>query len=190
MWLRGGRADRQHDGDGPVPRLRGQVLLDAVPQRACRSRCRSRIRRMWVACSNRETIHLAAQLGIGALTFAFVDPSEAKQWVDDYYGTLKTRVHADRPRGQPQHRHGDRLLVPRRRARRRAARARRLQLLRLRARPPLHLRRAQAGPHRHLADVRGGRAATLPDDRRAGASARRTSCARTCAASPTRASTR
>jgi alkanesulfonate monooxygenase SsuD/methylene tetrahydromethanopterin reductase-like flavin-dependent oxidoreductase (luciferase family) len=44
---------------------------------------------IWVACSNRETIHLAAQLGIGALTFAFVDPSEAKQWVDDYYETFK-----------------------------------------------------------------------------------------------------
>ena len=32
---------------------------------------------LWVACSNRETIHLAAQLGMGALTFAFIDPAEA-----------------------------------------------------------------------------------------------------------------
>ena len=45
---------------------------------------------VWVACSNRETIKLAARLGIGALTFAFVDPSEAKQWVDDYYRIIKT----------------------------------------------------------------------------------------------------
>jgi alkanesulfonate monooxygenase SsuD/methylene tetrahydromethanopterin reductase-like flavin-dependent oxidoreductase (luciferase family) len=44
---------------------------------------------VWVACSNRETIKLAARLGIGALTFAFVDPQEAKQWVDDYYRILK-----------------------------------------------------------------------------------------------------
>ncbi len=44
---------------------------------------------LWVACSNRETIHLAAQLGIGALTFAFVDPDEAKKWVTDYYETFK-----------------------------------------------------------------------------------------------------
>jgi len=44
---------------------------------------------LWVACSNRETIHVAAQLGLGALTFAFVDPSEAKAWVDDYYATLR-----------------------------------------------------------------------------------------------------
>ena len=44
---------------------------------------------LWVACSNRETIKLAAKLGIGALTFAFVDPEEAKMWVDDYYKILK-----------------------------------------------------------------------------------------------------
>ena len=44
---------------------------------------------LWVACSNRETIKLAARLGMGALTFAFVDPEEAKHWVDDYYRILK-----------------------------------------------------------------------------------------------------
>ena len=44
---------------------------------------------LWVACSNRDTIHLAAQLGLGALTFAFVDPAEARHWVDDYYETFK-----------------------------------------------------------------------------------------------------
>ncbi len=44
---------------------------------------------IWVACSNRETIKLAAKLGIGALTFAFVDPAEARKWVDDYYRILK-----------------------------------------------------------------------------------------------------
>jgi alkanesulfonate monooxygenase SsuD/methylene tetrahydromethanopterin reductase-like flavin-dependent oxidoreductase (luciferase family) len=44
---------------------------------------------LWVACSSRETILLAARLGMGALTFAFVDPQEAKRWVDDYYTTLR-----------------------------------------------------------------------------------------------------
>lgn len=44
---------------------------------------------LWVACSNRETIKLAARLGIGALTFSFVDPAEAKSWVDDYYRIFK-----------------------------------------------------------------------------------------------------
>ncbi len=55
---------------------------------------------VWVACSNRKTIHLAAQLGIGALTFAFITPDEAKRWVDDYYTTLEECVpigHAVNP---------------------------------------------------------------------------------------------
>ncbi len=45
---------------------------------------------VWLACSRRDTIHLAAQKGIGALAFAFVDPEEAQTWVDDYYATLAT----------------------------------------------------------------------------------------------------
>ncbi|MDE3085669.1 MAG: LLM class flavin-dependent oxidoreductase [Acidobacteriota bacterium] len=45
---------------------------------------------VWVACTRRETIQLAAEHGIGALSFAFSDPEEATQWVDDYYGTLAT----------------------------------------------------------------------------------------------------
>jgi alkanesulfonate monooxygenase SsuD/methylene tetrahydromethanopterin reductase-like flavin-dependent oxidoreductase (luciferase family) len=43
---------------------------------------------VWVACSRRDTILLAAQHGIGALAFAFVDPEDAKHWVDDYHRTL------------------------------------------------------------------------------------------------------
>lgn len=45
---------------------------------------------LWVACSNRETIKMAARLGIGALTFAFVDPADAKHWVDEYYSIIKS----------------------------------------------------------------------------------------------------
>ena len=44
---------------------------------------------VWVACSRRDTIHLAAQKGIGALTFAFIDPEEADHWIHDYYETLE-----------------------------------------------------------------------------------------------------
>ena len=43
---------------------------------------------VWVACSRRETIRLAAKHAIGALAFAFFDPEEARHWVDDYYATL------------------------------------------------------------------------------------------------------
>ena len=44
---------------------------------------------IWVACSRRDTIHLAAQKGIGALTFAFIDPEEAHHWLNDYYTTFE-----------------------------------------------------------------------------------------------------
>ena len=44
---------------------------------------------LWLACSRRETILLAAKLGLGALTFSFVSPAEARQWVNDYYTTLE-----------------------------------------------------------------------------------------------------
>ncbi len=44
---------------------------------------------LWLACSSRETIKLAARLGMGALTFAFVDPAEARSWVDDYYRIVR-----------------------------------------------------------------------------------------------------
>jgi alkanesulfonate monooxygenase SsuD/methylene tetrahydromethanopterin reductase-like flavin-dependent oxidoreductase (luciferase family) len=39
---------------------------------------------LWVACSRRETIRLAAQKGIGALSFSFVEPEEAADWVAEY----------------------------------------------------------------------------------------------------------
>jgi alkanesulfonate monooxygenase SsuD/methylene tetrahydromethanopterin reductase-like flavin-dependent oxidoreductase (luciferase family) len=46
---------------------------------------------LWVACSRRETIHLAATKGIGALSFSFIEPEQAKQWVDDYHATIASR---------------------------------------------------------------------------------------------------
>jgi alkanesulfonate monooxygenase SsuD/methylene tetrahydromethanopterin reductase-like flavin-dependent oxidoreductase (luciferase family) len=45
---------------------------------------------LWVACSRRDTIHLAATKGIGALSFSFVEPGEARHWVDDYYATIQS----------------------------------------------------------------------------------------------------
>jgi alkanesulfonate monooxygenase SsuD/methylene tetrahydromethanopterin reductase-like flavin-dependent oxidoreductase (luciferase family) len=43
---------------------------------------------LWVACSRRDTILLAARCGIGALSFSFVEPEEARRWVDDYHAIL------------------------------------------------------------------------------------------------------
>jgi alkanesulfonate monooxygenase SsuD/methylene tetrahydromethanopterin reductase-like flavin-dependent oxidoreductase (luciferase family) len=45
---------------------------------------------MWVACSRRETIHRAARHGLGALTFAFVEPEQAAHWVAEYYAIIKS----------------------------------------------------------------------------------------------------
>jgi len=45
---------------------------------------------IWVACSKRETIHAAARAGIGALTFAFVDPAEAGKWAHEYYDIIRS----------------------------------------------------------------------------------------------------
>jgi alkanesulfonate monooxygenase SsuD/methylene tetrahydromethanopterin reductase-like flavin-dependent oxidoreductase (luciferase family) len=45
---------------------------------------------LWMACTNRETIKLAAQLGVGALAFSFVNPAEARGWADTYYGIVKS----------------------------------------------------------------------------------------------------
>jgi alkanesulfonate monooxygenase SsuD/methylene tetrahydromethanopterin reductase-like flavin-dependent oxidoreductase (luciferase family) len=44
-----------------------------------------------VACSRRDTILLAAEKGIGALSFAFIEPEDARHWVQDYEDTLRDR---------------------------------------------------------------------------------------------------
>src|SRR4029078_6128256 len=46
---------------------------------------------LWVACSRRETIRLAAEKGVGALSFSFVEPEEAKEWVDESYEIIASR---------------------------------------------------------------------------------------------------
>jgi len=45
---------------------------------------------MWIACTNRETIKLAARLGLGALAFSFIDPNEARSWAQTYYSIIKS----------------------------------------------------------------------------------------------------
>jgi len=45
---------------------------------------------MWMACTNRDTIRVAARHGLGALAFAFVDPDEARTWSQIYYDTIKS----------------------------------------------------------------------------------------------------
>ncbi|WP_149538261.1 LLM class flavin-dependent oxidoreductase [Siccirubricoccus phaeus] len=45
---------------------------------------------MWMACSRRESIHRAARHGMGALTFAFVEPEQAAKWVEEYYDIIRS----------------------------------------------------------------------------------------------------
>jgi alkanesulfonate monooxygenase SsuD/methylene tetrahydromethanopterin reductase-like flavin-dependent oxidoreductase (luciferase family) len=52
---------------------------------------------IWMACTNRDTIRVAAANGVGALAFSFIDPDEARTWADIYYGIIKS--DACRPLG-------------------------------------------------------------------------------------------
>src|SRR5689334_3149747 len=45
---------------------------------------------MWMACTNRDTIKVAASHGLGALAFAFVHPEEARTWSTIYYDIIKS----------------------------------------------------------------------------------------------------
>jgi len=73
----------------PYPGFKGEFF-----QMPCRNLVPKPVQKphppLWVACSNRETIKLAAQLGMGALCFAFTDPADARHWVDEYYGIIRS----------------------------------------------------------------------------------------------------
>jgi alkanesulfonate monooxygenase SsuD/methylene tetrahydromethanopterin reductase-like flavin-dependent oxidoreductase (luciferase family) len=45
---------------------------------------------MWMACTNRDTIKIAASLGLGALAFSFIDEAEARTWSNIYYDIIKS----------------------------------------------------------------------------------------------------
>jgi alkanesulfonate monooxygenase SsuD/methylene tetrahydromethanopterin reductase-like flavin-dependent oxidoreductase (luciferase family) len=47
---------------------------------------------MWMACTNRDTIRVAAANGLGALAFSFLNPEEAHKWADIYYGIIKSEA--------------------------------------------------------------------------------------------------
>jgi alkanesulfonate monooxygenase SsuD/methylene tetrahydromethanopterin reductase-like flavin-dependent oxidoreductase (luciferase family) len=45
---------------------------------------------IWMACTNRDTIKVAASIGVGALAFSFLNPEEARHWSEIYYGIIKS----------------------------------------------------------------------------------------------------
>lgn len=89
MWLEATEQAANMLAMDPYPGFEGKYF--SMP---CRNLVPKPVQRphppMWMACSSREMIHLAAQLGLGALTFAFISPDEAQHWVDDYYRTIET----------------------------------------------------------------------------------------------------
>jgi alkanesulfonate monooxygenase SsuD/methylene tetrahydromethanopterin reductase-like flavin-dependent oxidoreductase (luciferase family) len=89
MWLEALEQTANMMAMNPYPGFEGKYF--SMP---CRNVVPKPVQRphppLWVACSNRETIHLAARLGIGALTFAFVDPAEARKWVSEYHEILES----------------------------------------------------------------------------------------------------
>jgi alkanesulfonate monooxygenase SsuD/methylene tetrahydromethanopterin reductase-like flavin-dependent oxidoreductase (luciferase family) len=45
---------------------------------------------MWMACTNRDTIKVAASNGLGALAFSFINEAEARTWSRIYYDIIKS----------------------------------------------------------------------------------------------------
>lgn len=88
MWREAVREAAAMLAVSPYPGYRGEYF--SMPARNVVPRPLQRPHPpLWVACSNRETMKTAARLGMGALTFAFVDPGEAARWVEEYYTTFE-----------------------------------------------------------------------------------------------------
>ena len=89
MWEEGTREAANMLAMRPYPGFQGRWF-----DMPCRNLVPKAVQRphppMWVACSRRETIHLAARNGLGALTFSFLDPDQAAKWVEEYYGIIKS----------------------------------------------------------------------------------------------------
>lgn len=88
MWLEAVREASKMLECEPYPGYAGEFFT--MP---CRNVVPKPVQRphppIWVACTNRETVRLAARLGLGALTFAFMTAGEAKFWVNEYYSTFE-----------------------------------------------------------------------------------------------------
>ena len=112
---------------------------------------------MWVACSRRETIHLAAKNGLGRIGLRV---SRTRAGGEMGRGILRDhqirRMRADRPSGQPEPRDRHRHVVSQGRGRGDPARARRVPLFWLLARLLRSLWRAHAGSDRSVAALFAG----------------------------------
>jgi len=87
MWLEGLEVAIRCMTETPFTGVEGQ-FVSMPPRNVVPKPVQKPHPPLWVACSRRETILLAAEKGIGSLTFAFIDPEEAVHWVGDYEKTL------------------------------------------------------------------------------------------------------
>ena len=89
MWLEATEQAANMLAMRPYPGFRGKYF-----DMPCRNLVPKSVQKphppMWVACSKRETIHRAARAGLGALTFAFLEPELAAKWVQEYYDIIKS----------------------------------------------------------------------------------------------------
>jgi alkanesulfonate monooxygenase SsuD/methylene tetrahydromethanopterin reductase-like flavin-dependent oxidoreductase (luciferase family) len=88
MWLEGLEVVTRMLVEEPFAGHEGRYLK-AVPRNVVPKPLQRPHPPLWLACSRRETILLAARLGLGALSFSFVSPEESRQWVRDYYRTFE-----------------------------------------------------------------------------------------------------
>ena len=83
------RAGREHAGDGPVPRLRGQVLLDARAQRRAEAGAEAAPAALGGVLQPRDDPpRRAARASARSRSRSSTRPRR-KHWVDDYYETFK-----------------------------------------------------------------------------------------------------
>jgi alkanesulfonate monooxygenase SsuD/methylene tetrahydromethanopterin reductase-like flavin-dependent oxidoreductase (luciferase family) len=76
--------------DTPFPGIDGEFLT--LPPRNVIPKPRQKPHPpLWMACTRRETIRDAAELGLGALCFFFVEPEACREWVEEYYRVLEER---------------------------------------------------------------------------------------------------
>jgi alkanesulfonate monooxygenase SsuD/methylene tetrahydromethanopterin reductase-like flavin-dependent oxidoreductase (luciferase family) len=87
MWLEGLEVAARCMVEAPFTGVDGQ-FVQMPPRNVVPKPMQKPHPPLWVACSRRETILLAAEKGIGALTFAFIDPEEARSWVHEYEKTF------------------------------------------------------------------------------------------------------
>ena len=87
MWLEGLEVAIRCMTETPFTGVEGQ-FVSMPPRNVVPKPVQKPHPPLWVAASRRETILLAAEKGLGSLSFAFIDPEEAVHWVSDYEATL------------------------------------------------------------------------------------------------------